>query len=66
MNCPNCSGTEFEDNDGKINYSLVYLCKKCGEQIDVGSCDHCGKIFPIDEIVTEEAPYLCARCVNKK
>ena len=63
--CPVCKGTNFDSNRGKVNFTLTYVCRACGESIDVGSCDSCDAYVNIDTI-TDEAPFLCQECQEKK
>jgi len=67
MECPNCEYEgPFEDNGGEVNHDLTYLCPACGEQFDVVNCDGCKQHMTVEELVTDEAPFLCQTCLDKK
>lgn len=71
MECPNCDtvGTlddgTFQSNLGAVNLTLTYLCTKCGEQFDIGSCDRCGEYVNLDTL-TDCEPFLCRQCADRR
>jgi len=62
--CPNCGGTSFTNNKGRVNHSLVFTCTNCYSRHAMCNCDYCGRIEPKKSFEdSNSGPYqLCPNC----